>query len=361
MNRESFVKLENPNSILTIDLTTVKKNLKVLKRRAGIGKVMAVVKVDAYNHGVVSCSRFLEPDLDAFAVATVDEAVELREAGIQKEILVFGVPDKDSAVTCLERNITVTVSHRDHFRILTKGMAYHLNFDTGMRRLGFYPSEADEVLQLMENHPKLTCSGIYSHYANADDPGKESVIQQNRAFEKIRARFEGVPAHMSNTGAVMHYNVNHFERIRVGLGLFGYAPGRQQPGELEPVLTWETRIVQVRTIRKGESVSYGGSWCSPADGYLGTIPVGYADGIPRSLSNKLEVAVEGRRYSVVGNITMDSCMVYLGNSQCRPGMEVELLGGSALTVAEWAERAGSIPHEILCRLNGRMTRSYIFS
>ncbi|MEX2600649.1 MAG: alanine racemase [Balneolaceae bacterium] len=355
------MKLENPNSILTVDLAAVKKNLKVLKRRSISGRVMAVVKVNAYNHGAVSCSRYLEPDLDAFAVATVDEAVELREAGIGKEILVFGVPDKDTAGICLNRKITVTVSHRDHFQILKEGMKYHLNFDTGMRRLGFNPSEAEEVLELMSSHPDLSCRGIYSHYANADDPGDESVIRQNRAFEKIRGQFGGLPAHMSNTGAVMHYDVNHFDMVRAGLGLFGYTPGRHQPKELQPVLTWESRIVQVRKIRKGDSVSYGGNWNSPEDGYLGTIPVGYADGIPRSLSNKLEVALEGRRYPVVGNITMDSCMVYFGKRQIRQGTEVELLGGSALTVADWAERAGSIPHEILCRLNGRMTRSYRFS
>jgi len=146
--------------------------------------------------------------------------------------------------------------------------------------------------------------------------------------------------------------------LRVGIGLWGYTPGQIQDTDLQPVLTWKSKLVQVRSIAKGETVSYGASWSSPMDGYIGTIPVGYADGLPRSLSNKLDVMINGEFYKVAGNVTMDYTMVYLGSNQPEAGTVVTLLGGNGLPANRWAELAETNTHEILTNITGRVKKEY---
>lgn len=348
-----------PNSYADIDLHKILNNLKAVHKKAGTGKVLAVVKCDAYRHGAVRVSRHIEDAADWFAVATVDEGIQLRMGGVKKPVLVFGVPDYETAAAYHTHNLTATISHKTHFDILMDGTRYHLNFDTGMGRLGFLPSQAEEVRQLAILNQRLSCSGIYSHFATADDPGSDFAGEQHKRFREIVTHFAEIPLkHMSNTGAAANYDLNQFDMVRTGLGMLGYNSGTTRHSWLKPALEWKSRIVQLRKINRGTPVSYSSTWMAPDYGWLATIPAGYGDGIPRSLSNRLRVLVDGEFYPQVGNVTMDYIMVFLGDRQIPVQTEVTLLGGEGWNAHDWADKAGTNVHEILTNLTGRVEKVY---
>ena len=350
-----------PISIAEIELQTIKKNLDSIKQKTAGKKMLAVVKCDAYRHGAVRVSHYIEEGVDWFAVATVDEGIDLRMGGIRKPILVFGVPTYENAAAYHTHNLTATISDTTHFSVLMDSTSYHLNFDTGMGRLGFSPGQAEEVRQLAVANQRLVCSGIYSHYATADDPGSDYVHIQQQRFKQVLAHFTEVPlVHMSNTGAATNYtDIDQFDMIRTGLGMMGYNSGLTRHSWLTPALTWKTKAVQVRAIKKGDVVSYSSTWVCPEDGFLATLPAGYADGIPRCLSNKLQVLMGNTFYRQAGNITMDMTMIYLGKDKIAQGSEVTLLGGSAWNAYEWAENGHTNVHEILTNITPRVEKVYI--
>jgi len=357
--RSKTLKNHFPNSYTEIDLNTIVTNIDALKRRLPGKKVLVVVKCDAYRHGAVQVSKHVEEHVDWLAVASVDEAIQLRMGRVKKPILVFGVPRYETAAAYHTHNLTATISNKTHFDILMDSTRYHLNFDTGMGRLGFAPEEADEVRKLAVANQRLVCSGIYSHFATADDPGSDQAIRQHERFKDIITRFDEVPLkHMSNTGASANYDFDHFDMFRTGLGMLGYNSGHTRYNWLKPAMTWKSRLAQVRPIKKGDTVSYSATWTCPGDGYLATIPVGYGDGIPRTLSNKLQVLINGKLYPQVGNVTMDYIMVYLKGDKLAPESEVTLLGGAAWNAQDWAEHAGTNVHEILTNLTPRVEKSY---
>lgn len=353
------MKLHFPNSYANIELQTITKNLKELRKRTTAEKILSVVKCNAYGHGAVRIARQAEPDVNWFGVASVDEAIELRLGGIKKPILVFEVPSARTAAAYQTHGLTATISDLTHFSILMDGTKYHLNFNTGMNRLGFSPAQAQEVRKLAVSNQRLICSGIYSHYSMADDPGAGEVERQLKTFKDVLTHFKEIPlVHICNTGGAVHYNLEEFNMIRTGLVQLGYAAGHDQPDWLEPVLTWKSKIVQVKKIKKGQRVSYGGTWTAEEECYIGTVPVGYGDGVPRSLSNKLMINVRGEMYPVVGNVTMDYIMINLGNRKISAETEVTILGGEAWNASKWAAEADTNVHEILTGLSDRMARSY---
>lgn len=350
-----------PNSQATISLDKLSSNLEALKERVNQKKVMAVVKSNAYSHGAKPIARHIQDQVDYFATANVDEAIELRMSGITRPILVFGVPDYQTAAAYQTHGLTATISHLSHFSVLMDGTSYHLNFDTGMGRLGFRPEQAEEVRRFAIANSRLICSGIYSHYSSAEDGGSETVYSQHERFKSVLAFFEEVPLiHMSNTGAICNYsNIDHFDMVRTGAGMLGYNPGIARYDWLKPVLTWRSKVVQVRPLSKGDPVSYSSSWRAPEEGFLATIPVGYADGILRNMSNRLKVAINGKHYPQVGNVTMDYIMVFLGSNRIAAGTEVTLMGGEGLDAQQWAEVGETNAHEIMSNLKNRVERVYI--
>lgn len=353
----SHLETNYSESTAIIDSASLEQNLEFLKKKSGKDNVMAVVKANAYGHGITDIAGFLENKVSQFAVATIDEGIQLRKSGIESPVLVFGIPKGEYASVYKRFNLTATISQTVHFSLLDEGTEYHLNFDTGMRRNGFYANEIEDVKLNISKYRGLICNGIYSHYATADDPGSDFVHEQFTLFKNIRKRFpDDLQTHMSNTAAVIHYDIDYFDILRAGLGLLGYAPGNVQSDDLQPVLNWETKVVLVRRIGKGDRVSYGGNWTAPREGFLATLPVGYGDGIPRALSNRFEVQIEGEYYPVVGNITMDFCMVFLGNNKIKTGSTVHLMGNRGWRANTWADQSGSITHEILTGLTLRIKR-----
>lgn len=338
------------SSIIEIDRSALLHNLEVIRRQAGDAAVMAVVKANAYGHGLRRIAGALRGEVDAFAVNDVGEGRALREAGIHLPVLVFGAPEPRNSALYRRWNLTATVSSLRHFHILEEGTRFHLNFDTGMGRLGLSPDRSGEVKQALHRHDELHCEGVYSHFATADRPGSDFARRQ---FDRFRELLEGLdldlPAHMANTGGLFFYPASRLDMVRVGISLYGYAPGDEPIGGLRPVLAWKTHLVQVKRIGRGETVSYGANWTCPENGYVGVIPVGYEDGIRRNLSGRLSIGIGSARYPVVGTVTMNYCMVWLGGDRWPEFTEVTLLG-EELDAALWARESGTIPYEILTGL-----------
>ena len=348
------------DSIITISLETIAENLKILKSYCAPNvQQMAVVKANAYGHGLVPVAKSICEQVQWFAVNHIQEAVELRKNGIENPVLVFGVPTPNNAELYTKYAITATVSAIRHFDILEDGTDYHLNFDTGMGRLGFQPEQVEAVKEHVGNNSVISCTGIYSHFATADEPGSQKAKEQLRRFKKIRSFFpDNLLTHMCNTAATVQCRDAHFDLVRNGIGMYGYAPGRIEINDLEPALHWQTKLVQVNKIKKSEAVSYGATWTARAEGYVGVIPVGYSDGIPRLLSGNFRVLIEGRAYPVVGTVTMNYCMVWLGNEKKEVGTSVQLLSRQS-SAKDWAQATGTIAYEILARLPASVPRTYV--
>ncbi|MFU8813147.1 MAG: alanine racemase [Balneolaceae bacterium] len=355
------MKLHFPDSVAHINLSVLLENLARIRSRTKAPYLLFVVKSNAYGHGAVQIARHAESHVDYFGVATVDEGIELRMAGVKKPILVFGVPGAQNAAAYGTHNLTATVSDVTHFSVLMDGTRYHLNVNTGMNRLGLAPDNLEEVRKLAVANQRLVCTGIYSHLATSDEPGSKEVVRQHQQFSDIRSQFaEITTAHLLNSGGIAFYgDLEPFEMVRTGMLPYGFTPGKTQPDWVQPVLEWRSKVVQLRPVRKGDGVSYGHTWRAERDGWLATVPVGYSDGIPRALSNRLKVFINGKQLPQVGNVTMDYIMVYSPEKPCIVGEEVILLGGEAESAASWAQNANSNLHEIFTRLSGeRIHRSF---
>ncbi|MEX0779171.1 MAG: alanine racemase [Balneolales bacterium] len=351
------------SSIAEINLNHLLHNVQVLNSYLEPGvKQMAVIKADAYGHGAVSVAHALSPAVDWFAVVNTEEALELREAGIQKDILVFGPPKSSNAGLYLSYNLTAVISDPEHFNILKEGSQYHIEFDTGMGRLGINPDEAEAIKEKIRGYSNLKCTGVMTHFASADIPQDPLTGRQIKAFERIKESMADIPDlmfHASNTAGILCFPDAQYHMVRHGLGMYGYDSSLVSESRLIPVLQWKSCISLCKYIRKGTTVSYGATWSAPNDGYLAVIPVGYADGFKRSLGGKVKVLIEGEYYPTVGRVTMDFVMVFLGNHSFKPGTPVTLLGGKENNADIWAKHIDTIAFEILCGLHKRVKRVYI--
>ena len=352
--------IQKSNSVVTVDKNLLYQNFKTLSSFLDPDtRIMGVVKADAYGHGAVEVARALDEKVGAFAVNAIQEGIELRENGITKPILVFEVPQKDMVSQYRIHNLTATISAKEHFEWVPNGTSYHLNFDTGMGRLGFAHEEASEIAKLAERRGELFCTGIYSHFATAHEPGSSLVEQQHQLFKEVRSHFpENLATHIANTGGTAFYDTKQFNMVRLGIGLYGYAPGNIAIEGLEPVLSWRSHIAQTKEVKKGESVSYGAQWKAPGDGYVGIVPVGYSDGFKRNLSGQMMVTIDGKEYPAVGTVTMNYFMVYLREDSYEVGTEVELLGEQK-NAYDWAQKLNSIPYEMLTSIDSRIPRKYL--
>ncbi|MDZ7806702.1 MAG: alanine racemase [Gracilimonas sp.] len=350
------------NSTLYIHLSKILNNLNAVKNKVGTGvKCMAVVKDEAYGHGIVPVAKFLQDKVEWFCTAKLDEAIELRKNGIENDILVFEIPPEGSEQLYLKHNITASISDLSVFDRLKSGTKAHIHFDTGMFRLGMLPDQVSETLEGMESHD-LKYTGIYTHFANSDVKDHPRVKEQLEIFRSIRSQFpDELITHTANSGAIFYYGDEdlYFDAVRPGVCLYGYAPGSDEIAELEPVIEWKSKLVQVKKIRKGEMVGYGSRWTAPEDGWVGVVPVGYADGIFRGLSNNFQVELNSKLVQEVGTISMDYFMIYLNNAKTKIGDEVIILRNNELTAKTWAKKVGTIPYEITTAISPKVKRVYL--
>ncbi|MGA1496012.1 MAG: alanine racemase, partial [Rhodothermales bacterium] len=354
----------------------LRDNVETIRRLAGPQMILAVVKADAYGHGAKVCARAMQPHIDYFAVASVDEGIELRLAGIERPILVFGPPEDRTAPAYVSHQLTATVSDPSHFSILMDGTRYHLNIDTGMRRLGIPPDRLSETRTQALMNTRLTCAGIFSHLATAEDPDSSMVKDQLERFRTALTHFPEVPLrHLCNSGGLFTHRIMEFDMVRIGLPLWGFMPGVSDPirrvvhpesraaaSSLKPVMRWSSRVVQTRRLQNGDTVSYGAAWSAPDDGWLSTIPVGYADGYRRRPTRPLSVGCvwegEARRFPVVGTVTMDYIMIDTGSVRLPNGTAVDLLGGTGPDAWELADVYDAIPFDIFTGISSRVPRDY---
>lgn len=365
-----------------IDLDRIEHNLIELRRLIGPEvKVMAVVKADGYGHGAVEVARTaLRAGASSLGVAFIDEGAALRRAGIEAPILLLGFTDPADAPLLLEHRLTPSLfdlESAQHFsRFFSEhGRCWpvHLKIDTGMGRLGLSPSRSAEFMAVLSQLPGLKLEGVFTHLSSADEAeGGAFTAGQLRLFEEVMAaaRERGIaPAvyHAANSAAAMLYPRSRYGLVRIGLSLYGCYPSpwvqKCAPVELQPAMSLKSRIIFLKEVPPRTPLSYGRTYSTAADSVIATVPVGYADGYRRDLSNRGAVLVRGCRAPIVGQICMDQMMIDVSHiGGAAPGDEVILYGGGipgGIPVEEVAALLGTINYELLCNIGKRVPRCYI--
>ncbi|MCH8557981.1 MAG: alanine racemase [Balneolia bacterium] len=350
----------NVTSYVEINISNLKQNAIKLKEIAPAGiKTMAVVKANAYGHGAALVSHALSDSVTALGVASVEEAINIRNSGVILPILVFAPPRPGNVADYKTYNLVATVGSFDELGMMSSSMSFHLEFDTGMGRLGFDPDEWPEIHSRLQSN-SLKPSGVMTHFASADAPDSTKVSDQLSRFEKLLENMgdwkKGKVIHASNSGGLLFYPEAAYSLVRFGLAVYGYLPSdTHKIDDLKPVLSWKSCVSACKPLRKGETVSYDANWTAPKDGWLVVVPVGYADGIRRGLSNKIEMSVGGNKIKQVGNVTMDYTMLF-SDKPFETGEEVVILGDEAMQADEWAALLDTIPYEILCGIHPKIER-----
>ena len=334
-----------------IDLHAIEQNAAAIKRYTG-KQLIAVVKADAYGHGAIRVAEVLDTTADMFAVATIEEGIELRQAGIRKPILILFSCLPAQVGQIVEFYLTPTIGDWEFARALNEVASeitptkVHVNINTGMNRSGVHYTEASQFLSRLKTLQRLETDGLFTHLATADEVDKSFVSVQLKRFSPVLANFDGKIVHVANSAATLAIPESHFDAVRPGLSLYGIYPAAEKPILLKPALTWKARIGWVGTISEGAGVSYGLTYKAPHPTRVAMVQVGYGDGYPRSLSGIGEVLIGGIRRRIVGRVCMDVSVVQLElTDKVAIGEEVVLIGqqGNAeITVDEVAEHAGTI-------------------
>lgn len=358
-----------------INHSALAHNVRVLKESIGPEvTLMAVVKADGYNHGAVEVARtFLAAGAGALGVATLTEAITLRNAGINAPLLcwLWSTEQRGLLAEVLRLGVEVGVPSLAHARTLVAvaqevGVvaACAIKVETGMHRSGVDQTDWVAVFDLMNDSPHLTVTGLMSHFACADTPEHPMNVEQERRFAAAvalgRAHGLALPRnHLCNSPGALSRPQAHWDMVRVGIALYGLEPIDDRVHGLIPAMSWVGTITVVKPLAAGEGTSYALSWTAPTDGHIAIVPAGYADGLPRAVQGHLEVTIDGVRYPQVGRVCMDQHVVWLGDntSGVRAGQEVTLVGhGPAMTATELASAMGTINYEIVCRPTGRTVR-----
>ncbi|MDR0958554.1 MAG: alanine racemase, partial [Clostridiales bacterium] len=339
-----------------------------------------VVKADGYGHGAAEVAiAAKEAGCSAFGVATAEEAFTLRMSGIKDKILILGTSCEDSIAQCIRRGITMTVCSYDEARLISEKAAIvrrkaevHIKVDTGMRRLGFPPNEAGlEEAVLSVTLPGICLTGIFSHFATSDSPDKSYAFYQANLFERfckeMRARGFYFRQHIANSAATISLPEFHYEYVRPGIILYGVTPSDtiELGQNFLPAMSVESNVVSIRKVRQNESVGYGQTFFAQEEKIIATIPAGYADGLPRILSNRGRVIINGEFAPIVGNICMDMFMADITRiPSVKIGDIVTIVGkngGKSISMTELAALAETIPYETLCRIgNGLRSKREFF-
>ena len=366
-------------TVVDVDLAAIVENLQLARRVAPHAAICAVVKADAYGHGIVPVGRALaQAGVDWLGVVMVEEAVALRDAGIETPILVWGEAYDDAYDELVGRAITPTLSRPEQFAALHAALQrqpqavpfrVHVAVDSGMVRLGVAQRDLPALLQAASHYPTIRIDGLSTHFAKADVVGDPFNTEQLQRWNQVQASVaaHGIAPHWrhtSNSSATLSMPPAHGNLVRCGLMLYGLEPLENQktPLPLRPALTWRTAVVALYDVATGVPVSYGCRWVSQRPSRIATLPVGYADGYFRRLGNRAEVLICGQRAPVVGTVCMDLCMVDVTDvSAVRLGSEVILVGEQgglridATDVASWAD---TISYEIICGISKRVPRRY---
>lgn len=365
-----------------INLDNIAHNVREIRRLVGkYTEIMAVVKADAYGHGVLeTVSTMIENGATRLAVSMLDEAIQLRKIGIDVPILVLSHTNPKRVDEIIKYNITQAVYSHDMAEALsdealrqgTKAKI-HIKIDTGMTRVGFMPGyNAVKAVVEIQKLPGITIEGIFSHFAVADEKDRSYTLHQMELFESIITELNRIGIlipirHISNSAGILQYPQFSMELVRPGIILYGIYPSEdvsKEVADLKPAMTLKTNVAMIKWVETGTSVSYGRKFTTARKSLIATLPVGYADGYSRLLSGKSRVLVNGQFAPVVGSICMDQCMIDVTDIEgdIKTGDEVVLLGRQGdkeITAQEIAGYMGTIPYEVVCIIGKRVPRVYI--
>ncbi len=346
-----------------IDFRALRENLRMIRRRANGSRIWAVIKANAYGHGLIPVGRVLG-EADGLAVSSLDEALALREAGIRQPILLLeGLFDRGEIQAAFQAKLEIVV-HAEFGLALLESIPLlwprlWIKIDTGMNRLGFpahaFPDVHERIVRL-----SATAPGLMTHLASADRPHDPAVQEQLSAFDRLTRGYPG-PRSLANSAAMVQYPESHADWVRPGLLLFGVSPLPASDAESTgwlPVMTFATAIMAVKQIRRGERVGYGGVYEAKRDGWIGIAAVGYGDGYPYHAPGGTPVWVSGRLYPLAGRVSMDMIAVDLGSEPVSIGAPV-ILWGRELPVEIVARHAGTIPYELLCGVAQRVRHEWV--
>ena len=369
--------LESRVTYAEIDLPAIAHNLQEIKKRVAAARVMAVVKANAYGHGVEQVAKVaVEQKVDYFGVALVEEGIQLRELGITQPILVFGGFFEDQIADFLRHDLDFTVYDRHSARVLSelarragKTAGVHVKIDTGMGRVGAPWQETSELVSALTELGHIRISGIYTHLSSADEADPAYSKIQLARFKNIIVDLEDrsitVPLkHAANSGAVLNLTESYFDMVRPGVSLYGYYPAGETAKSLplKPAMSLKSRVIFTKEVEKDTFISYNRTYQTVRNTTIATVPIGYADGYNRSLSSRGEVLIRGRRFPLVGRVCMDQIMVDVGpGSEIVAGDEVVLLGrqgNEEITIYEICQKLNTIPYEVTCWVSGRVPRVY---
>lgn len=363
-----------------INLGNLRHNLHVVRKFAAQARVFGVLKADAYGHGAPAVARTLErAGIDGICVALLEEGIELRDAGIRAPILIMGGYYGDAWSEVLARNLTPVVYEPAQVEALSREVRFydappisvHLKVDTGMARLGARMDRLDAVFDAIESHPEVRLQGLMTHFANADSGDLALTDEQCRVFDEAtrmasRRGHDQLVRHAGNSAALMRSERYHYDMVRPGIALFGVEPSPHLCKDLRPVMRVRSEIIALRELPEGAPAGYGSTWRASRVSRIATIPMGYADGVNRSLSNVGRVLVRGRSCPIVGNISMDLVTVdvtaipgvTLRDEVVLLGAQTGALGSDTITTEEIAHASGTIPWEVLTGISRRVPRFY---
>ena len=367
-----------------VDLSAIRSNAQAIKAHTQSSSLIAVIKADAYGHGAIPVAKALHEEAAMYAIATVAEAVELRTAGIRKPVLVLFNALPIQAETIIEYELTASVYEPTLCKALSRAaqakgtsVKVHLDVDTGMNRGGIWYTEAVDFLKWLTTLERIEIEGIFTHFATADEADKSHVHLQLDRFKSVlstlsKLNLRPLIVHAANSAAALTLPDAHFDAVRVGLSLYGVYPSsevrRTSPVSLRPALNWKARLICLRQSMQGEGVSYGRTHIVDDLTWLATLPVGYADGYPRALSNRGEALIHSTRCQQVGSVCMDGTVFRIASQEGDENLplhisdEAVLIGKQGdleIRADHVAEKAGTIPYEILTGIGKRIPRVYV--
>jgi alanine racemase len=365
-------------AVAVVDTGAVERNCRTLKSRVGDGVALcAVVKANGYGHGAAACAAAaMRGGAERLAVATADEAAELRLHFPDAPLFVMGALSEDELGTALAAGADVAL-WREEFRALASRLAAqrnvpvraHVKFDSGMGRLGERdPDTLVDLARRCASDPHLEVAGVWTHFATADEPGDGFLEEQLTAFrpvaDAVRQIAPNCTVHAANSAATIRESEAHFDMVRCGIAVYGLDPFQRDPREhgLEPALELHSYVADVKRFERGATAGYGRTWQAPEDTWVGVLPIGYGDGVRRGLSNNAEVLVGGHRYPLVGTVSMDNITIDLGpDTTIAPGAPAVLIGAQGsdrIFAEEVAARLQTINYEVSCGVSQRVPREF---
>lgn len=359
---------------ITVDLDSLAHNLhEINKKVRSSNSIIAVVKDNAYGLGASVIAQTLEKEgVDFFAVACMDEARELRKNNIQSPILVLGACSGDDIAWASLHEVHITLNDLTQLDLLVNAgykEKLHINVDTGMGRLGLLKTEIDEALKTISSADTIELEGVFTHFAGADIPDLKSTSLQYEQFSEVLAKvwecgLSPRYIHCSNSAAICRFQVPDNFYVRPGILLYGSRPDPTQDFNIDliPIASLKANVIKIKKVAAGSAISYGGTYVTKEETQIATVPIGYAHGLPRTLSNKGEVLIRGRRFPIVGKVTMDQIMVDIGfSSDIVVGDEAVVMGKQrkeTISPDDIARLTGTISYEILTSLCNRIERFY---